>query len=63
MTKQKKNEIKIVKIKNFVNHKFLVVPMPRIDYSLKLEYESPKKFGVTVTIYEVTKFSTIEMTR
>ena len=41
--------------------------MPRIDYSLKLEYESPKKFGVTVTIYEVTKFSTSiwfgEMTR
>ena len=37
--------------------------MPRIDYSLKLEYESPKKFGVTVTFYEVTKFSTIEMTR
>ena len=35
-----------------------MVQMPRIDYLSKLEYESSKKFGVTVTIYEVTKFST-----
>ena len=30
----------------------------KILYSLELEYELPNNFGVTVTIYEVTTFST-----